>query len=250
MGSICSLNLATSVLASFLGIADSSSSTSVSQKVQRKVPEMKKVAKHQKKSNKAAFKTRALHCFLCSMLNSFSHSDNPFPHAVHLVIKQPRKQQALWCHPVIPSSESGSLLWEAQMCCSTTIETSPNLTPFLARRLKWARKAGQTETTETVAWQCSYKKKKTYWTHSRPFGFIAPSASRNLGEALAAGPDHMVCSEGSSTVPCPVLTHAGHGYVATNAAPPPRDFSWPCVISFLRILPVAPTHTWYHLSAP
>lgn len=38
MGSICSLNLAKSVRASFLGIADSSSSTSVWQKVQRKVP--------------------------------------------------------------------------------------------------------------------------------------------------------------------------------------------------------------------
>jgi hypothetical protein len=39
MGSICSLKRATRVLASFLGTADSSSSTSVWQNVQRIVPE-------------------------------------------------------------------------------------------------------------------------------------------------------------------------------------------------------------------
>lgn len=103
MGSICSLNLATSVLASFFGITDSSSSTSVSQNVQRKVPKTKKVAKHQKKSNEtssyAAFSTAMPHCLLCLMLNSFSYTDNPFPQRMYLVIIQAENKASTLMSP-------------------------------------------------------------------------------------------------------------------------------------------------------
>lgn len=138
------------------------------------------------------------------MLNSFSHSDNPFPHAVHLVIKQPRKQQALWCHPVIPSSGSSSVLWEAQMCCSTTIETSPNLTPFLARRFKWARKAGQTEATKTVAWQYSYKK-KTLLNSQQAFRFHCSICEQEPWGSARSRPSPYGLQRGEqhSALPCP-----------------------------------------------
>lgn len=106
MGSICSLNLATSVLASFLGIADSSSSTSVSQNVQRKVPETREVAQRCKESSRPSSS--------CSLPNSsaslfpmpdakeFFSPENPFPHMAYLVIIQADNKASI----LIPSSDT------------------------------------------------------------------------------------------------------------------------------------------------
>lgn len=106
MGSICSLNLATSVLASFLGIADSSSSTSVSQNVQRKVPETRGVAQRRQESSRPG-PSRSLpnsSALLFPSLDAeeFFCPENPFPHTVYLVIIQADNKASI----LIPSSDT------------------------------------------------------------------------------------------------------------------------------------------------
>lgn len=102
MGSICSLNLATSVLASFLGIADSSSSTSVSQNVQRKVPKTREVAQHWKESSQHG-SSCSLPCSLGWMdAKEFFWPKTPFPHMLYLVIIQADNKASI----LIPSSDT------------------------------------------------------------------------------------------------------------------------------------------------
>lgn len=129
MGSICSLNLATSVLASFFGIADSSSSTSVSQKVHRKVPKTKEVAKHWKESSRpGSIQPFEQQHFAVSLINSFSPWQSFPTHSVpgyHLSRWQRKHLDAIHRYPAGYSFS----LWKAQMCCSTSTETSPNLNP-------------------------------------------------------------------------------------------------------------------------